>query len=53
MLEPYKNIDRLQFNSLQLCELIFSITNKLLNAYNLKTITQYFNDTKINENAGL
>ncbi len=33
-------------------EMIFSISDKLLDAYNLKTAYQFFNDTATYENAG-
>ena len=36
----------------QIQDMIFSISDKLLDAYNLKTIYQFFNDTATYENAG-
>lgn len=36
----------------QLIEMIFSISDKLLDAYNLKTAYQFFNDTATYENSG-
>ncbi len=41
-----------KLNKRQLCEMIFSISDKLLDAYNLKTAYQFFNDTATYENAG-
>lgn len=36
----------------QLCEMIFSLSDKLLDAFNLKTAYQFFNDTATIDNAG-
>jgi transposase len=41
-----------KLNKRQLLEMIFSISDKLLDAYNLKTAYQFFNDTATYENAG-
>lgn len=51
--EPsYNQLFHRKLTKRQLCEMIFSISDKLLDAYNLKTAYQFFNDNATYENAG-
>ena len=52
--EPsYNHHFQRKLNKRELQEMIFSISDKLLDAYNLKVAYQFFNDTATYENAGI